>query len=131
MLKPQEQAKFWRLLTDYEALTRQETVAVWHRDYPSLEEAQRLKAVILPVWQRLGGELHLNRLNCPELRQRLDAISAREGTNLEAITAQREDAQRRLGALAATRQRLHKVGRNYHEGAPGSTAPAASFAAVG
>ena len=127
MGKPQEQTKFWRLLTDYEALTRQETVAVWHRNYPSLEEAQRLKAAIFPVLTRLGLELHLNRQNCPELRQRLEAVSATEATNLEAITMQRAEAHRRLGELAASRQRLHKVGKNYQEG---GNAPVATFAAL-
>ena len=131
MPKPQDQAKFWRLLTDYEALTRQETVAVWHRDYPSLEEAQRLKGIIFPVWQRLGEELGLNRSNSPELERRLEAISAAEAVNLEALDVQRQAAQARMGELSATRQRLNSVGRNYHEGTPGGNTPSATFAALG
>ncbi len=130
MMNPQETSKFWRLLADYEALTCREAVAILHQDYIALNEAQLLKSAIFPVWQRLGADLRLNRLNCPELHERLEAISHKEASNLETLATQYEAAQNRVSQLAVSRQRLRTVGKNYHEG-PSGDVPASAFAALG
>ncbi len=123
------QKRFWRLLSDYEELTRGETAAVQHRDYPSLEDAQTLKATILPVLQRTAASLGLDRTNCPALVVRLDAIAAAEAANLETLAVRRTAMQTRVGEMDTTRQRLRTL-RNYHaDPSPGYAA--GSFAACG
>ena len=122
--------KFWRLLGDYEVLTRQESVAIQHENFPALIEAQRLKTTIFPDWLQLGSELGINREVSFELNERLEGITSLENTNLLGLTAIRESARQRLTELAQARQRLALMRRNYHEKEiPG--APSTGFVAHG
>lgn len=130
MNAPEDNKRFWRLLSDYEELTRGETAAVQHRDYPSLEAAQERKSDILRVLQRTAAHLGLDRTNCPELVRRLDAVSAAEAANLEALAARRVRMQQQSDELRASWQRFRSVRKNYgSEPSPG--VPMGGFAACG
>ena len=111
----ESERKFWRLLADYEALTRQEAVAVQHEDFASLIEAQRLKTTIFPDWLQLGAELGISREVSPELDKRLKGILSLENSSMIVLSIIRESARQRIGELAQARRRLAQVRRNYHE----------------
>ena len=127
---PDEDKRFWRLLSDYEELTRGETAAVQHRDYPSLEAAQERKAAVLSALQQTAARLGLDRTNCPELVRRLDTVSAAEAANLDTLAARRTLMQQRSRELSANWQRFRSVKKNYGS-VPSPAVPAGSFAACG
>ena len=114
-MQSEPEKKFWRLLADYEALTRQEAVAIAHENFLALIDAQRLKTTIFPDWLQLGGDLGIHREENPELHERLEGITALENDNMLALTVIRESARQRIGELSQARQRLAQLRRNYRE----------------
>lgn len=114
-MSSEPKAKFWRLLAAYEALTREESVAIGQNDFSSLIEAQRLKTVIMPEWLELRLALDHPEDISAELQRRLDALAALEHDNRERFNAILVSARERIWELAQIKVRLARIRRSYEE----------------
>ena len=107
---------FWRLLGDYEGLTRDETAALHNGDFSALSGIHERKPLILCELVRVGNALGINRERA-ELDGRLRTISQIEQDNAalvnEFITKNRQELQ----ALEVASDRLRAMKQAYgHNG---------------
>ena len=92
--------RFWRLLGDYERLTRDECAALGGLDFAALQSIQPRKPLIVEALRALARELRLDR-HAAALRGRIDALLAAERANLSRaarLLAELADERRQLDA---------------------------------
>jgi hypothetical protein len=68
------ESKFWRLLGEYERLTRDETTALRELNFSLIREVQDKKREFLRELAEVGGQCGLNRKN-PEVARRFTLLS--------------------------------------------------------
>ena len=112
-MRSESEAKFWRLLADYETLTYQQAVAVRHRNFRLFTEAHDLKTTIFTLWLGLGSELGISRATDPELDARLKELQILEDENRHHFEAGCEAMRLRLAELAQARLRLRHIRAHY------------------
>ena len=103
---------FWRLLTEYERLTRNESFSIQSEDFAEVAALQKCKDSILAKLQALGAECGLDRKN-PELSRRMDNLIESERRNEKLLATMVVRAGTNLRSLDATRSRLRGLGNIY------------------
>lgn len=122
-----EAAAFWRLLADYERISRDETTAIRAEDFETAARIQELKATLFAAIQDGGRELGMDRREA-SFAERLEKIADGERAN-EAFVRQllaRNATERRK--LLAARARLRGLQHSY---APASPSGGTAFLARG
>ena len=104
--------RFWRLLTDYERLAQDESVAIHARDFDAVESIQPRKPPLLEALCSLAREAGLNRQNTT-LSTHLDALTALETASSAALAAMLSEARTERQNLDAARQRLRGLNTSY------------------
>lgn len=106
---------FWRLLTDYERLTQNETVSLGSEDFADVETIQACKDALLVKLSLFATEAGLDRRN-RELSRRIDLIIEGERANERLVAAMVARATMEKQSLEAARLRLRELGSIYvHE----------------
>lgn len=118
--------RFWRLLTDYERLTQDESVAIHMRDFDALDRLQSLKPALFDELCGLAAPLGLDRQN-PALALRLDALAKREAASAAALAMMLDEGRTERQNLDAARLRLRGLNTSYGPEAR----PAQAFCAHG
>ena len=103
---------FWRLLTEYERLTRNESFSIKSEDFAEVAAIQKCKDSILAKLQALGAECGLDRRNS-ELSRRMDKLIESEQRNEQLLGTMAVRACTKLRSLDATRSRLRGLGNSY------------------
>lgn len=106
---------FWRLLGDYEGLTRDETAALHTGDFSALSGIHERKPLILCELVRLGNSLGINRERA-ELDGRLRTISQIEQDNAALVSTYISKNRSELQALDAASERLRAMKQAYGHG---------------
>lgn len=114
-------AETLQLITDFEALVRDETVALDNGNFEAAEALQKRKFAMTERYQGLADELRTRRddlrAHHPELRDRL--LKAREGfseatrANVAAIERRRHSSQRLVDRLIEAARRGLQKSSNY------------------
>lgn len=105
-------AAFWRLLADYERISRDETTAIRGEDFETVATIQALKAVLFATLEGSGRDLGIDRREA-SFHARLEKIAAAERAN-QAFVKQllaRNAAERRT--LDTARSRLRDLLHSY------------------
>ena len=106
---------FWRLLTDYERLTQNETVSLRSEDFAGVDAIQNCKDAVLVKLSLFATEAGLDRQN-PELSRRIDLVLDGERSNEKLVAAMVARAAMERHTLDAARARLRELGSIYvHE----------------
>ena len=106
---------FWRLLTDYERLTQNETVSLGSEDFAQVENIQACKDSLLVKLSLFATEAGLDRRN-RELSRRIDLVIEGERANEKLVAAMVARAAMEKQSLDAARLRLRELGSIYvHE----------------
>lgn len=110
--------RFWRLLADYEQLTRDEAAALRARDFDKVSRGQKSKAALLGELPALAAAVGLN---CREttLAGRLDALIRAEEENREATSALLHTTRSKHPQLAGARRLSCVLGAIYGPEAAG------------
>lgn len=111
-MNTEPEQRFWRLLTDYERLTQDESVAIHARDFDAVDSLQARKPPLLEELCILAGKTGLNRQNAT-LSTRLDALSALETSSSEALAAMLDESRAERQNLDSARQRLRGLHTSY------------------
>ncbi len=103
---------FWRLLAEYERLTRDESFSLKSEDFAEVDALQNCKDTVLEKLEALAGEAGLDRRNA-ELARRIDVLIEIERQNEKRVGAMiaRDAAQTR--SMDAARLRLRRLGNIY------------------
>lgn len=104
--------RFWRLLTDYERLAQDESVAIHARDFDAVESIQSRKPALFDELCGLAAKAGLNRQNAT-LSIRLDALTTLETASSTALAAMLNEARTERQTLDAARQRLRGLNTSY------------------
>jgi hypothetical protein len=104
--------RFWRLLTDYERLTQDESVAIHARDFDAVDGLQARKPPVLKELCALAGKTGLNRQNAP-LAKRLAALERLETSSEEALATMLDESRTERQNLDSARQRLRSLHTSY------------------
>lgn len=105
-------AAFWRLLADYERISRDETTAIRGEDFETAAAIQALKAVLFATLEDTGRDLGIDRRQ-PSFHERLEKIAVGERAN-QAFVKQllaRNTAERK--SLDTARSRLRGLLHSY------------------
>ena len=106
---------FWRLLTEYERLTQNETVSLGSEDFAEVEAIQTCKDAQLVKLSLFATEAGLDRRN-RELSRRIDLVLDGERGNERLVAAMVARAAMERQSLDAARLRLRELGSIYiHE----------------
>ena len=106
---------FWRLLTEYERLTQNETVSLGSEDFAEVDAIQNCKDALLVKLSSIAAEAGLDRRN-RELSRRIDLVIEGERGNEKLVAAMVARAAMEKQSLDAARQRLRGLGNIYvHE----------------
>lgn len=110
-------AAFWRLLADYERISRDETTAIRGEDFETAAAIQALKAVLFSTLEDNGRDLGIDRRQS-SLHERLEKIATGERANLDFLKQllARNAAEKR--SLDASRSRLRGLLHSYVSLAP-------------
>ncbi len=111
-MNTEAERRFWRLLTDYERLAKDESVAIHARDFEALESIQTRKPALLDALCALAGNGGPDRAH-PALSARLDALTALGDACSEALATMQRDARTERRNLDAARQRLRGLNTTY------------------
>ena len=104
--------RFWRLLTDYERLAQDESVAIHARDFDAVDSLQVRKPPLLDELCALAEKVGLNRGNAA-LSKRLDALAAIETGSEAALAAMLDGSRLERQNLDSARQRLRSLNTSY------------------
>ena len=104
--------RFWRLLTDCERLTQDESVAIYARDFDAVDSLQSRKAALLEELCGLAAKTGLNRQNAT-LSTRLDALAALGSSSGKALAAMLDETRTERQNLDSARQRLRGLNTSY------------------
>lgn len=99
---------FWRLLTEYERLTQNETVSLGSQDFAELATIHSCKDAVLVKLSAFAREAGLDRSN-PELSRRIDLILESERKNEKRVGAMVARAGLERQSLDAARLRLREL----------------------
>ena len=105
-------AAFWRLLGDYERISRDETTAIRGEDFDTAATIQALKAVLFATLENTGRDLGIDRRQT-SFHERLEKIASGERAN-QAFVKQllaRNIAERK--SLDTARSRLRGLLHSY------------------
>jgi hypothetical protein len=108
----QTERDFWRLLTDYERLTQNESAALSGADFDELAAIHERKAAVFPVLCELAQKAGLDRGNA-ELARRIDAVTANQSRNADLIAEMIESADEERQGFGSSRNRLRGLGNAY------------------
>ena len=108
---------FWRLLGDYEGLTRDETAALHNGDFSTLSGIHERKPLILCELVRVGNALGINREQA-ELNGRLRTISQMEQDNAALVSEFISKNRHELQALEVASERLRALKQAYGHRSP-------------
>lgn len=108
---------FWRLLADYERLTKDESAALGAGDFDTLAAVQELKDPVLETMRTLAQAAGLDRTN-PQLAARVDQVLVHAERNKKLIATMLSRAHIERQSLEAARQRLRGFGSAYRPGPP-------------
>ena len=103
---------FWRLLTEYERLTQNETVSLGSEDFAEVEAIQSCKDSLLVKLSAFASEAGLDRRN-RELSRRIDLVLDGERRNEKLVGAMVARACLERQSLDAARLRLRELGNIY------------------
>ena len=103
---------FWRLLTEYERLTQNETVSLGSEDFAEVDAIHTCKDALLVELSLFATEAGLDRRN-RELSQRIDLVIEGERGNEKLVAAMVARAAMEKQSLDAARQRLRGLGSIY------------------
>lgn len=103
---------FWRLLADYETVSRDETTALRAQDFETAGDIQALKAVIFAALEECGRALGIDRREA-SLHQRLEKIAAGERANHVFVGQLLAGNAAERKALNAARTRLRSLLHSY------------------
>lgn len=103
---------FWRLLTDYERLTIDESAMLGAGEFAELAALQDLKDPLLEKMRALAKTAGLDRTN-PELASRVDQVLANAGQNRKLIAKMITRAHAERQNLDSARLRLRGLGSAY------------------
>jgi len=103
---------FWRLLADYEHLTRNESAALVAGAFEELAVLQDLKDPVLDKLRQLARETGLDRTH-PQLASRVDQILRHAERNKQLIEMMLSRAHVERQNLDSARQRLRGLGAAY------------------
>lgn len=124
-MRSESEAKFWRLLADYETLTHQQAVAIRHQNFLLFTGAQCLKATIFTASLSLGNELGITRTTNLELDARLKELQILEDENWHEFEAGHKSVRKRLEEIIQARVRLRHIRAHYQSKQnPGAVAEA-------
>ena len=103
---------FWRLLSDYERLTQNESASLGANDFDEVAAIQSCKDSLLAKLVTTASEAGLDRRSA-ELARRIDLVIASEERNLQLVgeTVARAGLERL--SLDAARMRLRELGSIY------------------
>jgi hypothetical protein len=104
--------RFWRLLTDYERLTQDESVAIRARDFDAVDSLQGGKPALFDELCGLAARIGLDRQNAA-LSTRLDALTALETASEKALAAMLDETRTERQNLDSARQRLRSLNTSY------------------
>lgn len=111
-MKTEFERRFWRLLSDYERLAQDESVAIHAQDFDAVDSLQARKPPLLDELCALAGEIGLNRGNAA-LAERLDALTSLETSSESALAAMLDGSRTERQNLDAARQRLRSLNTSY------------------
>ena len=103
---------FWRLLTDYERLTQNESAALGAQDFDEVAAIQSCKDSLLLKLTTTAREAGLDRRTV-ELARRVDLLIASEERNLQLVGERVARAGLERQSLDAARMRLRELGSIY------------------
>ena len=103
---------FWRLFTEYERLTQNETVSLNSEDFTEVEAIQTCKDALLVKLSLFATEAGLDRRN-RELSRRIDLVLDGERGNEKLVAAMVARAAMVRQSLDAARLRLRELGSIY------------------
>lgn len=104
--------KFWRLLGDYERLTRDETLAIQEQNYPVVADLSARKTVLFLEMQSLGKTLDIDRAH-PALKSRIDPLIETEQRNAALLNKCVSETCCHRQTLEAATKRLRNFERVY------------------
>ena len=105
-------AAFWRLLGDYEDLSRSETAALHGEDFASLVAIQSLKSAVFAAMDESCRRHGINRSESA-LLARMEKIAAGETANLTFLTQRLAANAAERRALSSARARLRSLQHSY------------------
>ncbi len=108
--------KFWRLLGDYERLTRDETHAIGEQNYPVVAELSAKKSVVFLEMESLCNSLDMDRAH-PALKSRIDPLIETEQRNAAFLNKLVSETVCHQQTLEAATKRLRNFERVYTWGA--------------
>lgn len=108
---------FWRLLNDYERLTKNESAALLAGAFDDLAVIQDLKDPVLETMRAFGQAAGLDRKH-PELASRIDRLLVHAERNKQLIETMLSRAHVERQNLDAARQRLRGLGTAYRPELP-------------
>ncbi len=103
---------FWRLLTDYERLTQNESASLGAEDFGEVAAIQSCKDSLLAKLVTTAAEAGLDRRSA-ELARRIDLAIASEERNLRLVGEMVARAGLERQSLEAARMRLRELGSIY------------------
>ena len=103
---------FWRLLTEYERLTQNESVSLGSEDFVEVEAIQSCKDSLLVKLSVFANEAGLDRRN-RELSRRIDLVLDSERRNEKLVGAMVARAGLERQSLEAARLRLRELASIY------------------
>lgn len=112
-----EELEFWRLLSDYERLTKNESAALLAGAFDDLAVIQDLKDPVLDAMRSFARGAGLDRTNS-ELARRIDQLLVHAERNKKLIETMLSRAHVERQNLDAARQRLRGLGSAYRPEAP-------------
>lgn len=104
--------RFWRLLTDYERLTQDASVAIHARDFDAVDRLQSLKSALFDELCGLAARIGLNRQSAA-LSVRLDALTTLETASEKALATMLDESRAERRNLDQARQRLRGLNSSY------------------
>ena len=111
-MKTESERRFWRLLSDYERLAQDESVAIGAQDFDAVDSLQVRKPPLLDELCALAGKMGLNRENTG-FSTRLDALTALETASEAALAAMLDGSRIERKNLDSARQRLRSLNTSY------------------
>lgn len=103
---------FWRLLSDYERLTQNESASLAGKDFDEVAAIQSCKDSLLGKLTASASEAGLDR-RCAELSRRIDLVIASEEQNEKLVGKMMLEAGLERQSLDAARVRLRELSSIY------------------
>ncbi len=104
--------RFWRLFTDYERLTQDESVAIHARDFDAVDKLQSGKPALFEELCGLAAKVGIDRRNTV-LSTRLDALTTLETASEQRLAVMLRETRAERQNLDLVRQRLRGLNSSY------------------